>query len=64
VDQGESGIILIAWVVTVAVILLLATGFAGSAEAVFSESWLAWGLLLSPAIPLFLWLRSRPWIGG
>ena len=55
----ERLIMLIVWTGTVAIVTLLGIGFAGGVTGALEAPWYSWLMLVSPVIPLGLWLKAR-----
>ena len=56
----ERRIMLIIWTATVAVITWIGAGFGGGLSAeLFEDNPLGWALVLSPLLPLALWIKAR-----
>jgi hypothetical protein len=55
----ERRIMLIVWTGCIAVIFWIGSGFAGGLAVGLEDNPLGWAFVLSPLIPLALWLKAR-----
>lgn len=54
----ERGIMLIIWTLAVASTFWIGAGFAGGFALALEDNALGWAFVLSPLIPLALWLKA------